>query len=80
MISESDKPRLLVGYKQTVRALNEMNVDRVYLAENCEGKIKGPIEDLCGEKNVSLMYMPDMKELGKMCGIEVKASCAAVLV
>lgn len=79
MISEAEKSFLQVGFKQTVRALNESSVKKAFLASDCDRKITEPVETLCGEQQVQLFYIPTMKELGKMCGIEVGASCAVVL-
>ncbi len=79
MISEADKKRLTVGYKQTARAVGEGKAARAYLAEDCEDKIKRPIEEMCALNDTELLYVSTMKELGAMCGIDVKASCAAVL-
>lgn len=79
MISESDRPYLQVGYKQAIRALNETNVSKVFLADDCDTKISVPVQKLCQEKNVELFYIESMKELGKLCDIEVGASCAAIV-
>lgn len=79
MISEEEKSLLHVGYKQTVRALNETEVAKVFLAEDCDTKISVPVEKLCGERNVPVVYVPTMRELGNICGIDVSASCAVVL-
>lgn len=79
MISDSDKPRLHVGFKQVLRALNENKALKVYLASDCDSKISEPLKELCSANNTELYYVETMSELGKMCGIEVKASCAAVL-
>jgi large subunit ribosomal protein L7A len=79
MISESEKANMQVGYKQAVRALAEDKVSKVFLAGDCDAKISAPIEKTAGEKGVQLFYIPTMKELGVLCGIEVGASCAVVL-
>ncbi|MDD6483843.1 MAG: ribosomal L7Ae/L30e/S12e/Gadd45 family protein [Clostridiales bacterium] len=79
MITEAEKTRLQVGYKQAVRALGEDRVLKVFLADDCERKISAPIEELASQKDVQVFYIPTMKELGAMCGIEVGASCAVVL-
>lgn len=79
MISESERSCLQVGYKQTIRALNETAVEKVFLAEDCDTKISVPVEKLCGEKNVPVLYAESMNELGRMCGIDVGASCAVIL-
>lgn len=79
MISDSDKCRLQVGFKQVLKSLNENKAEKIFLASDCEDKICEPIRSLCAQKSVSLAMVNTMKELGEMCGIEVKASCAAVI-
>lgn len=79
MISEAEKQRLQVGCKQAVKALNENKVQKVFLSDDCESKIKAPIEELASKNNTQVFYVPTMKELGNMCGIDVGASCAVIL-
>lgn len=79
MISGSDKEYLMVGYKQTLRAITEGKADRAYLAESCDDKIRLTIEEAANNNSISLMYIKSMRELGAMCGIEVGASCAVIL-
>lgn len=79
MIGDAEKAKLLVGYKQAVRALNENKVEKVFLAEDCDAHIKSSLEKLAEESNTPLFLVPTMKELGNMCSIEVGSSCAVVL-
>ena len=79
MISEADKAKLAVGFKQVVRAVKEGKAAKIFLAEDCESKISVPVEQAASEKGVQLFYVPTMKELGELCGIDVSSSCAVVL-
>ncbi len=79
MISEADKAKLAVGFKQVVRAVKEDKAAKVFLAEDCESKISVPVEQSASEKGVQVFYIPTMKELGELCGIDVGSSCAVVL-
>lgn len=79
MISEAEKSRLQVGCKQVLRALAQQNAERVYLADDCEGHIKAPVEEQAQKAGCSVLYIGSMKELGRLCGINVKASCAVIL-
>lgn len=79
MISESEKEKLLVGFKQTVKAVNENKAAKVFLAGDCESRISDPIEKSAAENGTQIFYVPTMRELGEMCGIEVGSSCAVVL-
>ena len=79
MISDADKAKLQVGYKQAVRALNEDKAQKAFVAEDCDDHIRTGIEKLTSINNTPLFFVPTMKELGEMCEIEVSASCAVVL-
>lgn len=68
-----------VGLKQTMKALFENKADKVFLAEDCEDRIRETVKEECTEKGIQLVSVPTMRLLGRMCGIDVKASCAAVL-
>ncbi len=74
-----DTDKVEVGLKQTVKAIEEKKAQKVFLADDCEDRIRIPIKELCSENGVELVRVPTMRILGKACGIDVKASCAAVL-
>ena len=79
MISGSEKERLRVGLKQTAKAVNSGLAEKVFLAEDCESRISAPIEKAASETGTQIFYVPTMKELGEMCGIDVGSSCAVIL-
>lgn len=69
---------LLVGFKQSLRAIEDGKVQKVLLALDCEDKISAPIRNAAAEHGTEIEEVPTMKELGTVCGIDVKASCAVV--
>lgn len=77
MIFENEKERLTVGKKQVIKAIEENNVQKVFLASDCDKEICDKIESLV-KSGTEVYYIPTMKELGAMCSIDVGASCAAV--
>ena len=79
MISNTEKKNLRIGYKQVLKALTEKPVAKLFLAEDCEDRLRKPLEEKANEKNVPVFYTQTMQELGKLCGIDVGSSCAAVL-
>lgn len=79
MISEAEKKNLCIGYKQVRKALTEKTVCKLFLAEDCEDRLRTPLETGAQDNNVPVFYISTMQELGKLCGIAVGASCAAVL-
>ncbi|MFO7953030.1 MAG: ribosomal L7Ae/L30e/S12e/Gadd45 family protein [Bacillota bacterium] len=68
----------VVGTKQTIKALEKGEALQVYIAGDADEKVIRPVVSLCGEKEVEPLYVDSMGELGKMCGIKVKAASAAI--
>lgn len=79
MISDMDKPKLLVGYKQTTRALNEGRAEKVFVTADSEERIFETIVELCKKAGVPYEETDTMRTLGEMCGIDVGASCAVIV-
>jgi large subunit ribosomal protein L7A len=69
----------VVGTKQTQKAIEKDQTRVVYVARDAEERIVSPIIRLCGEKNLELVRVESMSELGKACGIKVGAAAAALL-
>lgn len=74
MFTENEKARLAVGLKET-RKVVLSGAEKVYLAEDAPERIAEEIKNIAGDK---LLIVSSMRELGRMCGIDVKASCAAI--
>ncbi len=74
MFTEQEKTRLAVGLKETKKAIAS-GVEKVYLAEDAPERILEEIEALAKDR---LFYVSSMSELGALCGIDVKATCAAL--
>ena len=73
MFTEAEKTRLVVGLKQTRKAIKE-GAQRVLLASDASEVIKTEIKELFA----NVEYVETMAELGRMCGIDVKAAVSAV--
>ena len=71
--------RVVVGAKQLRKALQKGVARCVYLAQNADPAITEPLEALCRNGGVSVMYVATMADLGRVCGIEVGAAAAAVV-
>lgn len=70
--------RKVVGTKQTIKALENGEVVHIFIARDAEEKIVGPVLTLCETGNIEPQYVDTMLQLGKMCGIKVKAAVAAI--
>ncbi|NMM63494.1 50S ribosomal protein L7ae-like protein [Clostridium sp. P21] len=69
----------VVGVKQTIKAIKAGDVKIVYIAKDADDKFIQPIKLLVSEESLETVYVDSMKELGKLCGIDVGAATAAVL-
>ena len=79
MISEFEKNNLKTGFKEVMNILSENRAVRVIIAEDSEDKIKTPVSSEARKAGIEPEYAESRKALGKMCGIDVGASCAAII-
>ena len=70
---------MIVGAKQLRKAFAKGIVSAVYLAENADPAITGPIEAQCIRDSVPFTWIKTMQELGSACGIDVGAAAAAAV-
>ncbi|AAK81079.1 large subunit ribosomal protein L7A [Clostridium acetobutylicum] len=69
----------VVGMKQSLKAINEKKAQMVYIAKDAESELFQTVEKLANEHSLQIVYVDTMKELGKLCNIDVEASTAVVL-
>ncbi|NMD33002.1 MAG: 50S ribosomal protein L7Ae-like protein [Firmicutes bacterium] len=79
MARVSQAGQKVVGTKQTLKALEKGEAVMVLLAKDAEEKISAPVAALAENKGVKVHYIETMSELGKICGIKVKAAAAAII-
>ena len=79
MLEELKRAAKVAGVKQTRRSVSDGRVKRVYLAQDADPRVTGPVEALCTEHAVAVEWVPSMKELGAACGIAVGSAVAALL-
>ncbi len=77
MCQFQDKSCLVVGTKQTFRALLEQRVLELYIAEDADDFLKAKLLQAAGDVKVN--YVPTMQELGRKCRIAVGTAVCAVL-
>lgn len=74
MFTDNERARLAVGLKETKKAVSA-GAEKVFLAEDTPEHIAEEIKAIAGDR---LCMVSTMRELGVLCGIDVKASCAAI--
>lgn len=80
MLEELRDAPSVAGAKQVRRALTAKQVKTLFLAEDADPALTGPLADLAGELGVTVVRQGTMKDLGAACGIAVKAAVAATLI
>jgi large subunit ribosomal protein L7A len=74
-----DNKKIVIGKKQTLRALQNNEAEKIYISKDADLHVTKPIADVCKEHNIEIIYFNTMKELGESVGISVNAAAAAVL-
>lgn len=79
MLNLKSSANTIIGLKQTLKAIQSDRAAKVYLASDSDDYIKKSVIDVCAQKNLEIVYVNTMKELGEACGIDIGASTAAVV-
>jgi large subunit ribosomal protein L7A len=74
-----DAEEKVVGFKQSLKAVEKGRAQLVFLAKNAPENLRVSILEICLERGVPVIEADSMAELGKNCGIQVEASVAAVV-
>lgn len=69
---------LIIGTKQTVKAMKNSMVQEVVIAEDADQHITNKILRLAHELGIPHSSVPSIKRLGKACGIDVGATVVAI--
>ena len=71
--------RKVVGVKQTGKALQRKQAITVFLADDADARLTGPIRTECENQGIEVVSCETMQALGKACGIHAGATAAAIL-
>lgn len=69
----------VVGRRETLKRIQRGAASVVYVARDADNAILSEIEEQCRIHQIPIQAIDTMQELGKLCGIEVAAACAAVV-
>ncbi|RFU61391.1 50S ribosomal protein L7ae-like protein [Peribacillus glennii] len=69
---------VIIGTKQTVRALKNDLIQEVIIAEDADRFLVSRVIETANELNVPIKYVDSMRMLGKACGIDVGAAAVAI--
>ncbi|MFJ5717700.1 50S ribosomal protein L7ae-like protein [Neobacillus sp. NPDC093127] len=71
--------RIVIGTKQTVKALKEGLVKELVVANDADTSVTAKIINEALGSDVPVLYVDSKKKLGKACGIEVGAATVAII-
>ncbi|MBR4721022.1 MAG: ribosomal L7Ae/L30e/S12e/Gadd45 family protein [Clostridia bacterium] len=77
MISPTSEERLVIGYKQVLKSVKSGVCKKIFIADDCSQHMTDTILEVSGE--IPVQKVSSMRELGHECGIDVSASCAAIV-
>ena len=69
----------VIGIKQCTKLIKNNEGKVLYVAKDANAKLISPIIQLAQEKNIDIVEISTMKELGKISGIDVKSSAVLTL-
>ncbi|MCY6371565.1 ribosomal L7Ae/L30e/S12e/Gadd45 family protein [Clostridium ganghwense] len=69
----------VIGLKQTLKHMKNGDGQLLYVAKDADIKLVNPLIELANEQSLKIVFIDTMKELGKVCGIDVGASVVLVL-
>lgn len=69
----------VIGIKQSTKSIKNGEGKVLYVANDAENRLTSQIVELARNSNIEVRYINTMKELGKLCGIDVGAAVALLL-
>ena len=79
MLDEISKSQHVVGTKQTLKAVEQNNALKVFLAKDTDEAIREKIVKICKKNHVAIEEVDRKEELGKACNISLDAAVACIL-
>lgn len=69
----------VMGIKQSIKAIKNNQAKIVYVAKDADEKLIESVIKTAEQNSVEVIHISTMKELGKLCGIDVGAASAVIL-
>lgn len=79
MLDELKTTQKVVGIKQLRKALSRGAVKKVFIAKDADPLLTDPLIEQCTQFEITVIYVPTMRQLGAACDISVEAAAAAIL-
>jgi len=78
-IEELKNKKVVVGKRETEKAIKKGKAKKVFLAQDVDEELQQELIGLLEGARVLWEYVPRAKDLGLACGIDIEASCAAII-
>jgi len=69
----------VIGIKQASKAIKNGKGTVLYVAKDAERKLINPLLELAFKNEIKVIEIDTMRNLGKMCGIDVQSSATLIL-
>ena len=79
MLEELNIDKKFVGFKQSLKAVNEGTAIKAFIAEDADKKMTESFSLSCNKKNIPIETVATMKELGAACGISIGTAVAVIV-
>lgn len=70
--------RIIVGMKQTIKAMHNNNVSAVFVAMDADDHLIQDVMNLAEQLNITCHQVDSKKRLGVECGVEVGTTTVAI--
>ncbi len=77
--SRIPKKHKIAGVRSVSKALENGLVAKIFVAEDAKKDVVTDVLSRAEALNVEIIWVPSMRQLGEFCGINVGASCCALL-
>lgn len=79
MESELSLERKIVGLRQSLKAIKEDRVEKVFIARDVKPEFIKDFMEICEKQKINISYVDTKEQLGQICGIERGATVACIL-
>jgi large subunit ribosomal protein L7A len=69
----------VIGIKQSTKSLKNGLGKTLYVAKDADDQLTRTVIEVANEIGIEVVYIETMKELGKLCGIDVGAAVTLLL-
>lgn len=79
MLTQLENAKKVIGIKQSTRAIEKGEAKIAFIARDVDQSMMIDFKRLCDEHGIEVVFVDSMKQLGKICSIEVGAATAVIL-